>query len=258
MTNIAMTASYPSETRARRPFFITPYIDCGSGHLVAQIPSCCPGGLEPSDADCVIVIHSYRHRKTGPEHPLTVVRCRTHECCFTLYPPAFAPYARLPVLRVSPDDQPLSTDITIVEDLLSRDFSETVFAAALASAQGDAWSRESFDDAPDHWWSTQNRHLQLATRLTGLSPDLNEPARMAIAAELSIDSLQQKAGSRCKGYRAIGSAVCDVLRQLHRGPRRAFTLLVCGFLSGRWGEPLRWLVDRQTIDRSPFCRAGTT
>ncbi len=252
MTNIAMAVSYPPEPGPRRPFFSTIYVDDGSGQVAAQIPSCCPLGFELGDATCVIAVHGHRRRKVGPQHPLAVVKCRTHKCAFTLYPPGFAPYARHPVVRISPDGSPAQSESDAVGDLLDTGFDDTVFAAALASARGEAWARESFDDAPDHWWSTQNRHLQMTARFFGFATDLEEQARMAVAMELSIDGLQQSVGACAKGYRAIGKAVCDVLRQLHRGPRRAFTLLVCGFLSGQWGEPLRWLVDRQTLERSPF------
>ena len=59
--------------------------------MPATLPKCCPHGTVST---CRIGAHSVRERRTGPKHPLWVVRCKTHRRCFTLYPPRWYPYAR--------------------------------------------------------------------------------------------------------------------------------------------------------------------
>jgi len=45
------------------------------------------------------VLHSYRERKTGPCFSLIVLRCKTHQCFFTLYPLGYLPYMRQPLTQ---------------------------------------------------------------------------------------------------------------------------------------------------------------
>jgi hypothetical protein len=50
---------------------------------------------------CKICLHLLRERRTGPGHPVAVIRCRSHGRFFTIYPPGFVPYGRqkLPMRR---------------------------------------------------------------------------------------------------------------------------------------------------------------
>lgn len=254
-----MPGCYRAGPPLRRPFLVTSYIEGRDGRLVAQLPSCCPHGAgepgEPAGSTCVLAIDHHRQRKTGPVHPLAVVRCRTHRCGFTLYPPGFAPYGRQPLLKVEPDGNPIQR----AAGGLRGDFEDTVFAAALDGADGRPWARDSDFTVPDRWWSTQDRHLHRAARLVGIARDLADRVRESIAAVLSVTGLMQRERSSATGYRGIGRAVCDVLRQLcGRKPRRALALLVCGHLVGHWGEPLLWDADRKVLERSPFCAPGTS
>lgn len=254
-----MPGCYLAGPRLRRPFLVTSYLMGHDGRWVAQLPACCPQGAclpgEPAGPACALVIDHHRQRKTGPEHALAVARCRTHRHAFTLYPPGFAPYGRQPVLKVEPDGNPVQR-----EDVgLRGDFADTVFAAALDGAAGRPWARDSDTTVPDRWWSTQGRHLDLTSRLVGIVRGLADRVRESIAAVLSVTGLMQRERSSATGYRGIGKAVCDVLRQLRgRKPRRAFALLVCGHLVGHWGEPLLWDADREVLERSPFCAPGTS
>jgi hypothetical protein len=67
-------------------------------------------------------------------------------------------------LKLTPDgaaDRP-------AKDGLREEFEGTVFDAALDGAEGRAWARASDGKLPDRWWSTQGRHLRLASRLLGM------------------------------------------------------------------------------------------
>jgi hypothetical protein len=248
-----MPASYPHRPRLDRPFIVTLYVPGPDGRLTAQIPSCCPAGRECGEPDCRLSIERHRSRKTGPKHPLTMLWCETHRRAFTLYPPGYAPCRRQPVLRVSPDGQPILGE----GDAQQTDFGGTVFEAALDARQGEPWARESGEESPLQSWGTQGRHLRLAARLVGVARDLSDRARCAIATVLSVATLELIDGARAVGYRAIGEAVCAVLEQLRGGARRARQLLLCGQLAGSWGEPLHWDAERQFLERSPFPAAGT-
>jgi hypothetical protein len=183
------------------------------------------------------------------------MHCRTHDCGFTLYPPGYAPYRRQPVMRVAPDGAPIYGE----GDRQRTDFSQTLFEAALDAKQGQAWARESdrFHDPPQRWWGTQGRHLRRGARLLGLAGDLSDRVRSCIAAVLSVPQLVLREGTRAVGYRAIGQAICEVLEQIPGAARRALHLLVCGSLSGLWGEALYWDAQRQVLERSAFLVAGT-
>jgi len=173
---------------------------------------------------------------------------------FTLYPPGYAPYRRQALLALSPDGRPIGSD----RARAAASFEGTLFEAAIDAERARAWPRESGTATTgDKGWGTQGRHLRLAARLVGISSDLCERVRETIAAVLSVDSLLLREHSRAKGYRALGTGVCAVLARLTGAARRAFSLLVCGHLIGRWGEPLLWDEERKSVLRSPFLIAKT-
>lgn len=76
----------------RRPFLCAAYLVNEGAPRPAVGINRCPwagGGEECTPSD-----HSWRKRKTGPQFPLRVMRCGVHARHFTVYPPAFVPYAR--------------------------------------------------------------------------------------------------------------------------------------------------------------------
>lgn len=176
-----------------------------------------------------------------------MVRCRTHACAFTLYPPGYAPYRRQAVMRVAPDGRPIRGE----SDQERTDFGGTVFQAALSTRRSQPLVTSSGQELSERRGGTQRRHLRLAARLVGVARGLADRVRCSIAAVLWVPTLQLIEGSRAVGCRGIGEAVCGVLTRL-RGVRRAWHLLVCGHLTGSWGEPLHWHAERQVLERSPF------
>jgi len=250
-----MHGSYPSRPGPDRPFVVTPYLERSGKVMVPELPERCPAWASGSEP-CRLAIHHWRDRKTGPRFPLAVVRCAVHGFgAFTLYPPSYAPYRRQAVLQVAPDGSAVrDSDHT---DRLRGDFGGTLFEAALDAGGDRPWPRETGGE-PERSWGTQGRHLDLAARLVGVASHLVDRIREAISAVLSIGTLHLKEASRSRGYRALGAAVCAVLRGLRGGPRRAVHLLTCGHLIRHWGEPLHWDADRRVIERSPFLSRGTT
>ena len=245
-----MAACYPSRPGPDRPFVVAPYVERGKV-MVPEMPGRCPW-RGPSEEPCSVGIHHWRLRRTGPRFALAVVRCAAHEGgAFTLYPPGYAPYGRQAVLQVAPDGSSVHGE----GDRLERDFGGTVFEAALAARDGQAWPRDS-NEPPRCSWGTQGRHLQIAASVLGLARNTADRVREAIAAVLSVDVLRLRDGSRRVGYRAVGAAVCDVLARLRGGARRALHLLSCGHLSRRWGEPLQWDARRRVLERLPFQAAA--
>lgn len=244
-----MPESYPTRPSARRAFVVTPYVLATEGSLVPALPDRCPQASAGTDQTCRISAHHQRKRKTGPQFPLTVARCAGHHCAFTLYPPGYAPYRRQAVVRVGPDGTRMHGD---EPGTLAHEFESTLFEASVAASEGRAWARETARDPPERWWTTQGRHLRLASRIVGVARESSERTREAVAAALSVDTLLLRDLARSTGYRALGRAVCAVLRRLREGAVTAVRLLRCGHLIGHWGEPLHWDPKRGVLERGPF------
>lgn len=187
--------------------------------------------------------------------PLTVVRCSTHRFHFTLYPPGYAPYRRQPVLDQAPD----GTELIPPKNLPLHAFQETLFQAALDANDRKPWARDSDSDThlPDRWWSTQGRHLDLASRLLGLFEGLADRLRETIATVLSLDlllllELAQRMTGASAGYRSKGQAICELLQAIAPRRDRGHRLLLCGHLIGHWAIPLCWNKTKQVLERLPF------
>jgi hypothetical protein len=186
-----------------------------------------------------------------------IVRCRTHDRSFTLYPPGFAPYQRRPILQLAPEGRAVLHEEST--DPLA-DFEDTLFQAALDASKGYAWPKNiEEEELPDAWWSTQNRHLELALRLLGLFGDAADRVRETIAAVLSLACLvlRDESGNMEPGYQGKGQAICRVLAALIGGERRAIRLLFCGYVIGKWGRPWTWDPSRRCLETLPFPDVGT-
>jgi hypothetical protein len=252
-----MTLSPKTLPNARGFFVITPYRPNADANPVPDIPDTCP--LHAVDKSiCQIAQHHFRNRKTGPGFPLLVVTCHAHKISFTLYPPGFAPYRRQPVIQ-----QTLEGETPAVEKENHLDeagiYEATVFQAAFDAKAGRAWAKNSLESAPERWWSTQRRHLQLGARLLGISQSLNQHVRETIAEALSLDHLRLREllPKTSLGYRSLGLAICEVLKSIHSGTTRAMRLLFCGYAIGRWAMPWRWDSKRKVLEGLPFRVHGT-
>ena len=249
-----MPESYPARPSARRAFVITPYILAADGKLVAELPDRCPRATATTQPRCRVAAHHQRKRKTGPEFALLVARCDAHGCAFTLYPPGYAPYRRQALVRVGPDGADMDGG---EPETLVRKYESTLFEAAVDASEGRAWDREPGDAPREQWWSTQGRHLSLASRIAGVAQWLSDRMREAVAAVLSVDTLTLRDLARPVGYRAVGRAVCTVVLRLGGNALAFARLLRCGHLIGHWGEPLHWDPKRHVLERSPFPHPDT-
>lgn len=251
-----MPESYRTQPTRQTPFVVTAYRADADGNLKPDVPTRCPlAAVSVRPEPCCSITNDHeRIRKTGPGHPLQVVRCRAHDIAFTLYPPGFAPFRRQSVARVGPDGAQIGTDESSV---LKAKFGGTLFDAALDASHGIAWARESGCELPDQWWSTQARHLKLASRIVGIASGLADRTRERIASILALDTLtirerQQGVDGQDPGYRALGQAIGSILDRLRGVTFAAVALLRCGHWVGQWGEPLHWDSKRRLYDRGPF------
>lgn len=182
---------------------------------------------------CCISLNHIRPRSTGPCFPVSVVRCATHGVAFTLYPPGHVPYGRKAIGSTAPAEGMTGAGT----------FVGTMFDASLDAAQGHPWSRES-PGGSDKWWGTQGQHLQVATHLCGVAPEINKTLREMLASALKVRTLLLLEGSADvaakPGYRSRGRAVGAVLEQLPSGPCAIERLSVAGHLIGYWGTPYVW------------------
>ncbi len=235
---------------ARRFFVTTAYSPNAAGFFQPAIPTTCPRA-STGEAPCDVRAHCTRPRKTGPDFSLTVARCHTHNCSFTLYPPAFGPYQRVPVLDLAPDGSPPIS--AKGDDGALKAFEGTLFQAALDGERRKPWARDSIAGVPDRWWSTQGRHIAVAMKLLGIARAITPRLRERIASALRLDHLFLTDQSQAKdGYHARASAVCRVLRRLKRSATAALRLLFSGHLIDRWGVPFHWDARRRAFERRPF------
>lgn len=203
-----------------------------------------------------MAVDHWRPRKTGPRHPLMVVRCSVHHVAFTVYPPGHVPYGRVPLMHVGSDG-------STVRDAT---WTGTLFEAAIDAAEGRAWERpvrrwngETPDPAlvvPGDW-STQLSRLDLGVRCLGLASDLPGPIRYQIARALGVDTLLLRetcAWMTAGGYQARGQAVRTVLDALGPTPKLD-RLLHAGHLAGAWGRPWKVLAGSRRL--VAFRPAGT-
>ena len=207
------------------------------------------------DRPCRVVYNFKRHRTTGPSFPLTVVRCTTHGCSFTLYPPGYVPYGRQAVVIRSPcGDTPFREESNpgqTIEDL----FEGTLFQSGLDAAAGQAWYRDC-PGGTERWWPNQIRTLFKLLRLLGVDPSLTAPERERIASVLNVDLLllfecRDLVESR-PGYRRRGMAIRSVLERVVESPCILERLLLSGHRVGLWGYPLMWDTVSGVLRSSPF------
>ena len=221
-------------SRRNRDFIIAPYHLDEAGGWIAELPATAPCG-----PDCRIRRHDSRKRKTGPKHPLLVLRCVVHHRSFTVYPPGLMPFGRR---RLVPRHQR---------------WEATIFEAALDASEGERWSDTG---QLGGWWSTQWRHLGRLGELLGLGGGdrLGERVAQQLGVDLHVH-LEARGAYDARGFQRRGRAVrkvleavrvagSDVLRRLLRAGYEAGL-----FGRGFWADP-RWGL-RPVVFRAP---GGTT
>lgn len=215
---------------------VSPYSPDSTGQLVPLLPETCPNH-DIDGQPCKIFNDHDRPRKTGSYSSLRVVKCITHQKCFTLYPHGCTPYGRKPLLRVAAD----GGRVLDLEDGAER-FRGTQFDAALDAAQGKTWRNGDDDtDISTPTFNTQVTHIQRVAVMLGLESDLSNDQRLAIAQTLPLSTLFLQAGANCfrnnPGYKEAGQAICSILKMLPDTMLSFERLAEAGFQTGLWPEP---------------------
>lgn len=218
--------SISPDGRGLRPFVQAAYTD---GQLTCSILDCPFAG---SGEPCSVVVHARRSRKTGPMHALVVLRCMVHGHAFTVYPSGFVPYARRQLV-----DGPVQHGIPSLCDVIED------------AAENGPRDRLPTGDAQGSW-STQRRLLDRASRLFGLEA---LDRRIEVSATLGLPLTDLEAAAVVHGTAARGAALRRLSASLQPDD-----LLVLGVLAGCWGEPHRWLTDRDQLVALPLARGPPT
>ena len=185
-------------------------------------------------------VHEWRARQSGPEFPLMVVYCKTHDVYYTVYPPGYVPYGRAPVAAHGAGDG------------LTR-WRGTVFKPAVS--QG--WRRQ-YEYVGGTCWQTHRRRLRRGGKLLGLSGEvtvgegvaalLEIPLHVHAAARVCFSS--GKIDDECAGLADVLGAVA-VTSRLWRQMMRA------GRLTGMWGDGWEWTDDGRLEALFPTVESGS-
>jgi hypothetical protein len=195
------------------------------GVVEAPVPGRCPLGEDGSA--CEVVRHDWRARKSGPEHPLMVCRCRPHRVFFTVYPPAYVPYGRVAVVEQDSEGRVVRGDA----------LDSTLFGAALEARDADASGVRRMPRR------TLTRRLEWCAAMLGLSGRVPERGRDTIADTLWVPRLAVREGAQAYGAsRRLCDRAAAVLTAWTRVPliRRHAGVFVAGYVAGLWGRPSRW------------------
>lgn len=239
------SAYQPSRLSGARasPFLCAPYFAGEDGRYEpSQTIARCPWAA--AGEPCQICKHGFRDRKTGPEIPLRILRCKPHCRHFTVYPPGHVPYGRCGVGAVDLRGETVERSGAEPEASCRG----CLFEAALDAAEGRKWEREPIeDDLERPRYPTQQRRLERCGQLLGLSPALPRIVVEQIRDHLGLDGLDhtlarqqfRQAKSPTPRAQAILATHQQVARIDH--VRR---LLAAGSLSGLWGHPWFWDASR--------------
>lgn len=208
------------------------------------------------DKECRIVKNHLRDRKTGPDFIL-VVRCKTHNVCFSIYPIGYTPYGREKIAQVSPDGK------MPVGGQGSGRFAGTYFDAALDAAKSNAWRHDyqTSPPGPGPGFITQSLRLNRCCTWFGINPDSDATQREAVTHLLDVPGQLLHDHMQCisehPGYQNKGYAVCSILEKLHCGPTLFERLAALGANVGFWPPLHIWDAQHSCLRLSRFQIAGT-
>jgi hypothetical protein len=110
------------------------------GGIEAKIPERCPRA--ESDGTCRITKFSTRKRTCGMGYPLWICICSNHNYHFTVYPPGWIPFARNPIVHLTPDGKPIEIVHSDSDSEEASPWSFTMFKSVIAAAAGRLWPEE--------------------------------------------------------------------------------------------------------------------
>lgn len=183
----------------------------------------------------------------GPGFPLAVVRCSVHGRAFTLYPPAWVPYAWLAVAPARLDGE------------RGEGLNDTLVEFGLETASGAAWLWNLGGDpaAPRLGYTTEYNRIARCSRMVGVHADQSIEQRHDIGEILGVpalDLMDLASGHVRPLYLAQAQAVQAVVKRLSV-PLDWQAMLVAGHIAGLWGRPL-WCRGGHLVPLA-FRAAGT-
>lgn len=227
----------------RKPFVTARYLLVGTRYEIDAVHVCPEAAGDRRRCD--LRPKDWRERETGPDHPLRVLECVTHCCCFTVYPPSYGPYERRPGAAVAPDGSPLGSNSEADDQEALRC---TKFRAVVDFMAGVRWPLdiETADldgvSDPPGVFRTQIRHIGRSAIFFGLDPELTDAFRLETAINLGIPTQRiiDGAGRVRDGpvWRSRASEVGAFLQYISPLHTVLGGLVRQGKLVGLWGTPL--------------------
>ena len=207
-----MDPCHSSRRFARRAFISASYLSTPDGRLCPELPNRCAYGDHAGG--CVVRVHHWRDRKTGPQIPLLVAECLTHDCAFTLYPLGHAPYGRVAAVPADRHGELVRVASGGSEPGPAA-WEQTIMGAAQDAAQGKAWPRSGGESVESSGcWRSQGRRIQVGAKILGLIGAEQSP----LVGLLGVSALGHREATAAfgdaSGYRSRGAAVCIVLAEL--------------------------------------------
>jgi len=210
---------------------VTEYKATSEGEPKPGLPVHCPFGGDGKR--CRVGVHCRRARQCGPRYRLVVAVCHAHRQYFTLYPPGWTPWGRVPVQAVAEDG--------------SVAWGATQFGAARDAARGVLWPVGSVG-APG-CGRTQLRRIRQCAKWLGIDAGRAVTEQAAGTLELPLAELL---GARSTflgstSRRAGGGVVAGVLEQRSWGPAELRGLLVVGARAEVCGRA--WIVGHGGVSQ---------
>ena len=208
---------------------VTAYESVQDGSIRAVLPVHCPFGGDARP--CRVGRHCCRERQRGPDFPLVVAICHAHGRYFTLYPPGWTPWGRVPVHEGGDDGDD--------GDDGAAAWRRTMFVAALDAAEGRLWPVESVGAIG--CGRTQSRWLQRCGAWLGIGSDVCAAERAAGVLGLPLAAVVEAriAFLAVPDRRSRGKSVRELLGLRSWGAGDLKALLVVGGRDGVCGRAWR-------------------
>lgn len=202
-------------------FVVARYRADGSGNYLPEAPALCRVSFDPSF--CKIFFHCSRARKAGPIHKLAVFHCSAHKIYFTVYPPGWAPWLRLPLQAMNPEGYPIDDD--------------DIFVASKDLAFNKKWLETN---AKKMVFRTQRGHVHFSAKILGFHPHLKSLHPISLVLDLPELDLRASAERARDGpLRIMGKEGVAILQALRdQNEKKLSKLYHAGREIGLWGTPI--------------------
>ena len=220
-----------------RPFFVSPYHLSEQKVLRPETPTFCIKNLSNNEA-CCIVLKELRCRKCGPPFPLYVFACEKHLVSFTIYPPGWCPYGRMPLISLAPDGSAFAKDDHNTD-------APSLISDAMDAVEGKKWPESARSNLYDKGvFKTQKRYISGLLKLFGIAAKCSDKHREHVTAKLGIALADlQRIHLRIRDgpklwWREKGAQLKELFTILHPLPRHAASIQILGSEVEFWGQPI--------------------